>query len=140
MLDTGDALATGEIEHGGGEVHTPAVAVPRVPRESDLRPAALAGVPERAERARQIFHEAVDRGHRTGPLQELQRLPGPRQHRLGNFFGLSTAAHECLAGFAVVHKELPHRVEPGEHYLVAVMPERRQRIADFALRDEGQRA
>jgi hypothetical protein len=39
-----------------------AVRVPRVPDEAYFRPAPLPGMTKRAERARQVLHEALERG------------------------------------------------------------------------------
>jgi len=121
VFDSGNALAAREIEHWRCEVSASAIAVTRVPHESDLRPPTLARVPERAERAGQIAHKGIDCGGGLRPLEEDQRLLGPRQHRLGDFFRFVAAAHESFARFPIVLEQPPHGAQPRKDHFVAVL-------------------
>ena len=74
-------------------------------------------------------------------MQEFERLLGPRQHRFGDFFGFAAAAHESLAGFAIVLETAAARASSQTSATSSPWcAQCRQRVGDFAMRDEGERA
>jgi hypothetical protein len=61
LLDSGNALATGKLDHRRGEIGVAALDLPPAPHKTDFGPAPLPGMAEGTEGARQVLHEALQR-------------------------------------------------------------------------------